>query len=198
MSQPSPGARDAGFTLVEVLVSLALITTLMAALATFFVTATRLTHKQGVKQSATQLAQDGLEKARGLRGSALLSGRAKCAASCLDPAAIGAAGYLADTERWDAAAAGTTPPLLRRPGDTPEETRLNGITYRRYWYLGKCWQPGTGGTCDRDSTKPVALLRVVVAVTWPGQECAPKVCSHVTSALFSSELTDPIFSTNGG
>jgi hypothetical protein len=143
------------------------------------------------------LAQDGLERARSLKGPALLSGRATCGAACPDAAATGAAAYLNETQRWDGPAAGGSAESLPTPDNAAATTAtLNEITYRRYWYVGKCWQPASGGSCGSDSSEPVALVRVVVAVTWPGRECAPSVCWYVTSALFSGDLTDPVFNSD--
>jgi prepilin-type N-terminal cleavage/methylation domain-containing protein len=194
MSRPTRGAPDSGITLIEVLVSMALISTLMVALTSFFLTGTRLTHRQGVQQAAVQLAQDGLEQARSLKGPALLSGRASCDSACPDATATGAAAYLNGTERWDNSRGGATP-SLPTPGNATTKT-LNGITYQRYWYVGKCWQPADSVSCGSDSNQPVALVRVVVAVAWTGRECAPRLCSYVTSALFSGDLTDPVFNTD--
>jgi type II secretory pathway pseudopilin PulG len=184
--------REAGFALLEVIVSLAVITTIMAAVGSFFISSTRLTHRQGLEQGAAQLARDGLETARGLKGPALLEGRAECVTTCPDAAATGAEAYLTETERWDLASDDGATPILPRP-DTPTQIVLGGTTYSRHWYIGRCWQAVTGGPCQADSTKPVPLVRVVVAVTWPGADCASTVCSHVTSELFSANPKDPVF-----
>jgi prepilin-type N-terminal cleavage/methylation domain-containing protein len=185
------GSSEAGFSLVEVLVSLAVISTVLASSVPFFVSVMRLVGDQGQRQVAAQLALDGVERARGLKGPALLAGRGPCGASCPVPVA-GVAGYLADTERWDAPATGGAP-SLPRPGDGPQTTSLGGIGYQQYWYVGRCWQPVGGGACRASSSDPVPLVRVVVAVTWPGQQCSQQVCSHVTAALFAANAAEPMF-----
>jgi type II secretory pathway pseudopilin PulG len=177
--------------LLEAVVALVVIMTLMAALTSFFVSTMRLTHRQGLEQGAAQLAKDGLELARGLKGPALLVGRAKCQGPCPDPALTGATAYLSQTERWDDTVTGTTA-TLPTP-DAPTTIALGGTNYKRYWYVGRCWQLTTGGGCTSDNSRPVPLIRVVVAVTWPGANCATSVCSHVTSELFSANPTDPVF-----
>jgi prepilin-type N-terminal cleavage/methylation domain-containing protein len=181
---------DAGFTLLEVMISVLIMGVIMTALASFFVLGTRITHSNGLRQTAAEVALDGLEKARGLHGAALLAGRAKCGPpACAAPVAAAAA-YLADTERWDAAATTTVTQTLSPTGDT---VTLDGITYQRSWYVGKCWQPAGGGTCGADATKPVPMIRVVVAVTWPGSSCTSGVCTHATSGLFSAVTDEPVF-----
>jgi hypothetical protein len=154
-----------------------------------------------MRQVAVQLALDGMERVRGLKGPALLTGRAQCTASCPTPVA-GAAPYLSGVDRWDAAAAGTTSPSLPRPGDAPQPVVLDRVTFQQYWYLGRCWQPrvnalsaGSQVACGADSSQPVALVRAVVAVTWPGQECAQGVCGQVATALFGAAAEDPVFNS---
>ena len=66
---------EGGFTLVEVLVTLGLISTLMAALGTFFTASMRTSRSQSELQAATRLAQAGMEQARGFGGATLLVGR---------------------------------------------------------------------------------------------------------------------------
>jgi prepilin-type N-terminal cleavage/methylation domain-containing protein len=190
MDDSRGNSSDAGFTLAEVVVSLAVIGTILASSVAFFVGVMRIVGDQGQRQVAAQLALDGVERARGLKGPALLAGRTQCGASCPVPAA-GVSAYLADTERWDGAASGT--PSLPRPDDAAQTTSLGGISYRQYWYLGKCWQPVGGGACRAVPGDPVPFVRVVVAVTWSGQQCLLQTCSYVTSALYAANPTEPMF-----
>ena len=183
---------EAGFTLIEVVVSLAVIVTVFASSMSLFVVVMRTVNDQGKRQIAGQLALDGAERARGLEGPALLAGRAQCVASCPVPV-VGATGYLADTERWDSTPTPSGTPSLPRPNDVAQTTSLGGITYRQYWYVGKCWQPIGGGACRASPSTAVPLLRVVVAVTWSGQQCPLAVCSQVTSALFAANTAEPMF-----
>src|SRR5690349_11577413 len=68
-------ADDGGFTLIEVLVSLALVGMVAAAIATSFVAMTSATNVQGGKQSAVQLASSSIEQARALKATAVIAGR---------------------------------------------------------------------------------------------------------------------------
>ncbi|HEX8629421.1 MAG TPA: putative Ig domain-containing protein [Catenuloplanes sp.] len=67
MSSPS----EAGFSLLEVLVSISVIGTMMAALTSLLVRATVVTNQQGGRQAAIQLAADGMEGIRALEGPAV-------------------------------------------------------------------------------------------------------------------------------
>lgn len=61
--------QDQGFTLVEVLVSLAVIGTVLSATTTFFVKSMTSVNLQGDRQAAIQLASDGMERMREVPGS---------------------------------------------------------------------------------------------------------------------------------
>ena len=197
MTRPATRAPEEGFTLVEVLVSLAIAGILLGSITTFVVGAMSSTRQQGRRQTAVQLALDGMETARTLRGTALLEGRAPCTSTC-PGAATGAAAQLADTQRWDVASSPATTPNLRLPASPDIET-VDGVAFSRYWYVGRCWAPTGGGACADTSThaptpaRPVPFHRVVIAVTWTGKGCGTSSCSYVASALFAANALDPTF-----
>lgn len=66
MQRPAVSPDD-GFSLVEVLVSLAVVGILAGSLTTAFVGSLRTTHHQGEQQTAARLALDGVEQARAVR-----------------------------------------------------------------------------------------------------------------------------------
>jgi prepilin-type N-terminal cleavage/methylation domain-containing protein len=185
--------RDEGFTLVEVLVSIALMTVVTTALTTFFLTTVSATSQQSGRQAAIQLAQDAIERARSLKGSAILTGRDQCGPTAACPAPINSvAAYLADLQEWDHA--NGTPAQL----DTTARTvKVNGVDYFQNWYVGKCWQPVAGGACQKDpNTGPIQFLRVVAAVTWSERHCPASTCAYVTATLVSSTTDSPLFNSN--
>jgi prepilin-type N-terminal cleavage/methylation domain-containing protein len=65
------GRTDAGFTLIEVLTSLAVIGVVMTAVTTFFVRSMVSVDLQGSRQAAIQLASDGMERLREMPGSSV-------------------------------------------------------------------------------------------------------------------------------
>jgi len=200
-----PGKRDEGFTLLEVVVSLGIIAVMMASLTVFMINSRRVGHYAALRDAAVQLAVDGLEKAHGARGSALLSGRQQCTASCAAVASAQVDALLGTgTARWDATGPGTlTVPqpgaqpdgsTVSSPGD-PEVVQLDGVAYRRYYHLGACWQPTATGAATSlacgAATATTPLARLVVAVVWSDSRCAGGACAYCEAALFSIATTDP-------
>jgi len=70
MPRPAPVEDpDAGFTLVEVLVSLAVITVVLTSVSTFLVRSMVMTNLEGVRQAATQVASTAMEELRSVPGN---------------------------------------------------------------------------------------------------------------------------------
>jgi len=192
--RPATRPDDSGFTLLETLVSLAIIGVLAASFTIFLVSANRISRRASVQDTAAQIAVDGMERARGMRGAALLAGRAECDGTHLcDPVGAAVSAYLGTLPmRWDAAGVGA--PVLPLPSD-PEIVELDGLRYQRSYYLARCWQTAAsdGSTGSRPctvsaagSSHPAEYVRLVIAVTWPGPG------SYVTSTLMSSSTVDPL------
>jgi type II secretory pathway pseudopilin PulG len=191
--------------MVEVLVALAITAVVMTSVTVFLVSSRHTGRYNTLRDTALQLVTDGMEKARGVRGSALLSGRAQCVAPCAAPIGDAANRLLgADAVRWDAPATGTlTVPapgaqadgsVVAAPGD-PEVIQLDGLSFQRYYYLAACWQPAAGVsaaaiTCT-SSSDAAQLVRLVVSVTWRQSDCPAGICSAADAALFSSAAADP-------
>ncbi len=194
-----PRVDDSGFTLVEALVSLAIIGLVMAALAAFFLRATSTNRQQGDLQAAIRTATDAMEQVRLLDGDALVAGRSQTAvaAQWADPAP-GVSPYLdpARTLRvWD------DPPVQPSPAlpTTPRSVSAGGTdtVFEQSWYVGQCWKQAGGEECSVASVAArgslVALYRVIVAVTWQSSACPANGCSFVTAMLLNARTTDPQF-----
>ncbi len=206
---------DEGFTIVEVLVSLALLGTAMAAMGPFFVGSIQTVTHQRASQSAVELVDSAIEQVRAVRGSSLLSGRGK----------------IKSTEQWNNAPDVVKPYLavtqLASDPDITDDTSLlgpdapiptvpqslavGGITYTRSIYVGKCdvylGKTGTNGACvsaatvppPTDTTLDLQFFRVIVLVTWPNADCHPDatdaskgVCSYVGSTMVA-RASEPTF-----
>ena len=171
----NPAAGDGGSTLIEVLVSLAVISTVIAAVAPFLVRSVMVVTDQRARQAAIQLAGDAAERVSGLAGRTALAGRSYNATKAQWDAvyaATTAAGY-ADAVRpylsvmnigdpanaadatkapwlaWDLAltAASSAGATAGLP-TAPIDVSVNSIRYLQNWYLGVCRQQfGTGGAC---------------------------------------------------
>lgn len=184
---------DRGFTIAETAVSLAIVSVVMTSLTSFFVATTRVTRQQNDAEVAAQVATAAMTRVRSVKGSSLLYGRDATTShqQWLNPVA-GVAAHLADsTEAWDATAATGGGPLAPLP-TTPQPMTAGGLTFQQSWYVGSCWQAANGPCDTSNSLGDVPLLRVVVAVTWPGAGCPAGTCSYVRSTL-ASPAGDPVF-----
>ncbi|MGA5304069.1 putative Ig domain-containing protein [Nucisporomicrobium flavum] len=203
-------AGDGGFSLVEILVAMAIIGTVMGASVPFMVRTLAASDQQADQQVAIQLATDGLERVRALNPKSLLTGR----------------GDQAVKEQWDFAPAvvksrlatmraasdpmlpaGSTEGRLAPLPTKPVGTAVNGTTYQTQWYVGRCWQavaagsPSVVGACTAPADATVtpagpAFYRVVVATTWTSRACTTvdHVCAYLTSTMTSIGI-DPVFDT---
>jgi type II secretory pathway pseudopilin PulG len=202
------GAADAGLSVVEVIVALAVIGTVMTAMAPFLVRSMVVVYQQRGEQAAVTIANDALERARALKPSSLLVGRGEQTTkqqwtSAPDPVRP----YLSTMKQdWDPTdpTAGAAAPLPTAPA----VVTAYGTQYAQSWYVGRCWQPRADPTrltmavadCvpAQAASTDVPFLRVVVAVTWQAAatvtqgSCKAGVCAYVASALLSAG-TDPIF-----
>jgi prepilin-type N-terminal cleavage/methylation domain-containing protein len=199
-SSPIP---DQGFTLLEVVMALAIIGVVMASVGTFIVGGLRATHRQGEQQTAVQFAIDGVEEARMLRGGALVAGRSACtsASTCPAPGVSGAMATTAVGTGWQGRYDMGTATARLAPPAYPEQQTVEGVTFQRRIYIRKCWGPRAGGgTCANLAGTPdpavyALFWRVVVAVSWRNSGCAASTCSHAITTLFTGSLTDPVFRT---
>ncbi|WIN00384.1 Ig domain-containing protein [Actinoplanes oblitus] len=183
-------------------VSAAVMGIVLMGLSTFFVRAMSTTHVEGQQQVGVRLVADAMGALRAPEVAALLADRAPCASACPAPVAK-AVPLLAGVKRWDAAAPPTsittvafpTAPAFPVPPSSSAIT-VNGVTYQRYLYLGKCWEQSGGGACTDDDTQPIAMVRAVVGVSWPSHVCDEGTCSVASSTLFGAGASgDPVFGT---
>ena len=190
---------DSGFTLVESLVAIAVISVLMASLGTYFISTMKVSRQQAQIQAAIRIAQAGMESARGYGGPTLLVGRAQCG-SCtnVDDYDLG---YLDNTVRWDAAVSGVTPTVpIPNFNALPTPVVVNGVNFYRYFLVGKCWLttpapavPTPKAVCGTAPTA-VPMIRLVVGVTWTESSCKGTTpCIRGATALFSADPDNPQF-----
>jgi prepilin-type N-terminal cleavage/methylation domain-containing protein len=213
---PVPHAREDGFSLLETLVSISIVSIVMASVATFYVQTLAAVGKQRDVQTATQLAVDATERLRALQGTAVTAGR--------DEDSVGAQWQYAK-EHWATPVSGVVDPLGQMAqawdgsavdGSGPtavlptvgRANTVNGTTFTQNWYVGKCWQLVAGGACTETAPPAVsaslppaaptmvAFFRVVVAVTWPGRDCPANGCVYSLSTLINNASEEPTFNAN--
>jgi prepilin-type N-terminal cleavage/methylation domain-containing protein len=213
-----PGRRrvsgDDGFSVIEVMVAIAVIGIVMTAMAPFLARSMVVAAQQRTEQVAVEIANDALERARALKPTSLLAGRGEEttkdqweAAGEVDKVAA----YLATMQQdWDPADpdAGAQAPLPT----IPQEVTVGGKTYEQHWYVGRCWQPKADprqiAPVLADCVAPAAaavpaatdisFFRIVVAVTWSAAvsssdgSCKEGICVYVASTLVNTG-SDPTF-----
>ncbi|WP_043512739.1 MULTISPECIES: putative Ig domain-containing protein [unclassified Actinoplanes] len=204
---------DEGFTLLEVLVALAVISAAMAGLGAFFVNGALTVAQQRDQRYAARLASSALEQVRALEGSALLDGRGQAKvdqqwaevqsgpfASMMQP-------YLShmlklgipNSTEGDNAALPTV----------PKPVTVGTTSYQQSIFVGPCEVyvtrdddcvvplPLTDPNRPTDATSILSYYRVVVLETWRHKTCtAPgNQCGYVASTLVSSKKDDAKFSS---
>lgn len=203
---------DEGFTLVEVIVSLALLTVTATAALYFFVGGTRAVSHQQQSQNAVVVANEAMELAYSVGAkvasntSGLLVGRteADVQAAWASVATEGLEGYANTYPGWDPAATAAT------GGDDGTEddavplrrtSELNNLDYTALTLIGPCYRSksavdapcGRVGTVEPTSvpTGYMRLMRVMVQVTWQSQSCPEDGCSYQVASLIdpSTDLT---------
>lgn len=186
--------RDAGFSLVEVVVALLLLSLIAASSAAFFLRSSNASSEQQRNQAASALATKAMEDARSVRAAYLLQGRAQAAVRNQWDAASHP--QEADTfQAWDATAGANATPML----PLSSTTTVSGQTYSTSTLVGICFRlrSAAADSCTRaglsnaNSTPSgyVKMYRVMVEVTWATGNKSR--CSTGTCAVRSASLVDP-------
>jgi prepilin-type N-terminal cleavage/methylation domain-containing protein len=203
---------DDGFTLLETIVSIAMISVVTAALTMFYTQSQASTSLQAQTQVANQLASTAMEQVSLLPGTALVAGRpASCVSSQWQSPAPGAGTYLAQMQQVADVSLGSLicPTALNAvttllaseslPTLQSATSRVNSVTlnYTQNFYVGSCWQAANAAcTKPTGTTVPATMLpmlRVVIAVTWTSARCPANLCSYVTDTLVTQNVQDLTF-----
>jgi len=198
-------AGDGGFSLVEVVVALALIGVVSSAALLAFTGGLRATAELQRDQVAVGLASSALEVARSRPSTdvgdvnPLVVGRTETAVrASWDVTAEGQVPDLAATlPLWDTSGSVAAPVLPLGTTAT-----VGGITYTTTTYVGACYslRSATGGACTRQglTTAPPAAatpagyvrrLRVVAVVRW--KPTASGSCGSTSCVYSASTILDP-------
>lgn len=186
---------DRGFALAEVVVSIMLIGIVLTAATNFFVSTTGTVRLQSGRQSAVQLATDALDTALVLEPATLTTGRDQQSVNAQWAAPVAGVDLSSTQKVYDGAASPGAGASAALP-TTAKSVLVNGTTFQRYWYLGKCWQPQGTGDCTT-AANYAEMYRVIVAITWTDRKCPGQLCVYVLSTLISGKFPDPLFNVNG-
>jgi hypothetical protein len=199
--------------LLESIMAIALITVLMIALTSLFISAMQTTAHQRATQGAIRIATDEVDQARGLSAGGALSGRDKTSVQqqfAAAPANVTSWLSSASVQAFDAAAASgagriacppaTTSTTCAALPTTPVTRTISSIAYQVNFYLQWCHlddaaASGTPDCTDTAVSTNAALrqyVRVVVAIDWTDASCPTGGCHYITSVMLSVD-SDPMF-----
>jgi prepilin-type N-terminal cleavage/methylation domain-containing protein len=178
------GQDDAGFTLVEVIVSLLLLAVVMSAALSLFVRALSNTDLQAQRGQAITIATDRLEQVRTLPVADLVDGRTAASVTALwtwDPALT--AGTVAAS---DPTALTGAVPLV----PTIQTRTVDNVDYIVRTYIDTCYLPttGTNTTCGTTAASAKAMYRVTVSVAWSPRKL--RACSGTGVTKIMSTTTE--------
>ena len=191
-------SSDAGVTLLEVIVAIAVVGILMTALTSLVGRSVSVTNQQSGQQAAVQIADDALERVRSLHGPELLTGRQRTQVDTQWATPVPGLDRDRVLSGMVKAYDETNPPSATTPlPTTPRDVTVSDRTYQQRWYVGRCWLPATSDVCGTDPSA-AEFFRVVVAVTWSDSRCPAGACSFVTSTLVGAVSADPLFTADAG
>jgi len=201
---PTAEARssaDGGFTLVEVIVALALMSIVMLSTVAVFIGTVKASAGDQRRQGATQAADAAMEYVRSVAPtlnasglSNLVSGRT-AAAVATQWSALSAAVDLSQTNQAsDPNATTSSTPVVPITQAPPNGPVIAGQPYTVNTVVGTCYLIAT--TCSQTNAGgSVMMFRVIVVVSWTpgnGSTCSGQGCQYVLSTLINPS-TDPTF-----
>jgi prepilin-type N-terminal cleavage/methylation domain-containing protein len=195
--------QSGGFSLIEVIVALALILFVMTSSVVFFVRSLQTSSGQQSRQAAISLADQAIELARAVPVANLTDGRDQPTANTQWAAlpTQAAAAKAASVEMYD-----TVPvaPVVTVPFSVANSTTfVNKTQYTVDTAIGGCWVTATAPVrCTAPATPPTPtpnVYRIIVDVHWPakqGQSCQASRCDYVVTTLRDAS-SDPLFNLAG-
>lgn len=201
---------DDGFSLVEVVVALALLAIVTASAATFFIRGMQSSITMQHRQSAAAVNGQAMEKMRAYNssvddGQSVTTSDLFTAHNLTSTAGVSSAWTavtgtkVSDTDQIYLAngVSGTAP----QPYAWTDTAKVSNVDYTTRMYVGRCWSKTGGGstfTCDNSATGDV-MVRVVAVTTWKdiANRCDRGACSFRASAYIDTH-TDPQFDSQAG
>lgn len=195
-SRRTAGRGDQGFALMESIVSISLVSIVMAGLVGLFTVTLRIVPAQVAEQNAIRVAASVLNTARALDAENAVRGRDQAAVANQYAAApdtvkalLGAVGDQAADPSAPAGTATTQCPTLTShscahlPTISTVDT-LGTTTFTVNTYTQWCtFDPVASPTVCTAGGIGLPLLNVLVDVSWPGSMCDGGVCRHVATTL---------------
>lgn len=182
--------RDDGFSLVEVIVAIAIISVVALATASLTINGVALASSTERQQVAVTIANGAMETASAQAVASISSGRTAAAvhtaflSNSTVPGIAKVAGVAPTKEMSDPSATGSSVAALPI---TAAPITQSGTKYTTTTLIGSCTQPRAGGDCTAQTPVPagnIPLIRVVVVVRWTaGKTCAAGGCFYSATTL---------------
>jgi Tfp pilus assembly protein PilV len=198
-------SREAGLSLVEVVVAIALIMIIATASASLSIQALNSASSQERRQLAITVANTALETVAAQQITDLYDGRGSTAVTNAQTASVNFSGVKQTYRGVDTAAAAAS------NGNIPisATTIQSGTTFTVKTLIGPCYlkinqpqntdctvAPGYAYTTTGPTTEPSgysAMIRTIVIVTWTaGKTCGVTPCSYTASTLIDPHI-DPVW-----
>jgi prepilin-type N-terminal cleavage/methylation domain-containing protein len=192
-------SNEGGFSLIEVMVALALVITVMATTAGFFTTSLKQSNGQTQAQEAAVLADQQLDYTRSVAATSLLSGRTQTAvqAAIASPGSVDLSQDVTATGNYDPSATGASSQAV----PISMTNNVGGTTYTIVTFINQCYVAvAANQTCTATDSGNGWVYRITVDVSYQvggGRSCgaANKPCQFVVSTL-RDPGTDPCFNVN--
>ncbi|SDT78477.1 Ig domain-containing protein [Actinoplanes derwentensis] len=199
--------KDEGFSIVELIMAMAVLSIAMAGFGAFFINGTKTVDQQRDQRQAAQLASTAIEQVRALQATALMKDRGKTAVQeqwdealtkslfkdrlkpYLDSMAIG---YDENATGGADAPISTSTMTQTINGTDFKQTIFVGTCEVYYAWTEQCVDPATATRVPADETQKLKYYRVVVLESWSQQGCAGDQCGYLASTLVS-RVAEPQF-----
>lgn len=186
----SVSQADDGFSLIEVVVAMALIVFTMTATTSLFVGAMASSGLSQQRQSAVAVADYAMEQTRAVPAASLTAGRDATRNNALW-AAPGSVDISQSVKVWDTSATGTSTPTVPFTGDgtTNPAYQVNNVSYTVRTFVDGCYLLPSSGVCNKTQLAGTTLMyRVTVEVRWTpgrGDSCGGPSgrCEYIVSTL---------------
>jgi len=209
---------DAGFSLIEVMVAIAIIAVVAISAGSLTIAGINTASTQQRRQIAVTIASGTMESINSMSASvtdatgvsALYTGRSASKVHAAWTANAGVTGLAQTYETSDSTATASSVAIV--PITSPSPLLQSGTNYTVTTLIGTCFQPTTApasghwdcttvpGYATAPSVIPTGytpLMRVIVVVRWtPGFGCGSNGCSTVVSSLVDSH-NDLIWVSHG-
>jgi prepilin-type N-terminal cleavage/methylation domain-containing protein len=191
-------ASEAGFSMIEVVISLLIIAVVTTGSLSFFLNNLRSVNGQTQRQQAVNLANQQLETVQSVPVAKLVNGRTSAAVTSLFATSaatrlkISSQDDTGSSADYDSSATGSSTPTV----PTVTTQTVSKIVYSVYTFIDTCWYATSTGLCGPSSgTGKTQEYRASVDVSWQSNGQCVNGCDYSVSTLIDP-TSNPQFNSN--